>query len=319
MTVSLVTGAAGFIGYHLAKHLSEDPTATVICVDNFIRGERDNLYEDLTGRPNVIEYSIDLTKPDQLVKLPDNIELIYHLAALNGTQNFYERPYEVMKCSTLPIFYLLDRYRDSPSLKRFIYASTSEVYASTVRKFKWVIPTTENVPLSIEDPCNPRWSYGASKLHGEVLINSAHQSFNIPYSIIRYHNIYGPRMGDKHVIPDFAIRIKKGIFELYGHSDTRSFLYIDDAVKATVLCAHLEDTKNEIINIGGSLEISILDLAKKMMEISGLSGDMKLYPSPNGSVSRRVPSVEKLEKLVGFKESVSLEEGLKRTLDYYLK
>lgn len=319
MAVYLVTGAAGFIGYHLAKYLSEDPTATVVCVDNFMRGERDELYEQLVQQTNVIEYSLDLTNPEELLRLPDNIDIIFHLAALNGTQNFYQRPYEVMRSSTLPTFYLFERYGKSSSVKRVIYASTSEAYASTVEIFNWPVPTAEDVPLSIEDPFNPRWSYAASKLHGEVLSINAYRAFNMPFTVIRYHNVYGPRMGDKHVIPDFAMRLKKRVFELYGYKDTRSFLYIDDAVKATVLCAKLESTRNEIINVGGVEETPILNLAIKMMELSGLKGELKLYPSSKGSVSRRVPSIDKLKRLTGFKESISMEEGLKKTLEYYLK
>src|SRR5262249_23619982 len=159
-------------------------------------------------------------------------------------------PLEVLRRCTLPTFYLLEHYKQSVQLKRFIYAGTSESYASTVTKFNWPVPTAENVPLSIDDPANPRWSYGASKMHGEVLTIQVCREFGIEYNIIRYHNAYGPRMGDKHVIPDFLNRIKQGKFELLGFEDTRSFIYAEDAAMATVKIALATPCKNEIINVG---------------------------------------------------------------------
>lgn len=319
MTTYLITGTAGFIGYHLAEHLSSDPLNHIICVDNYIRGESDELYRKLTDKPNVSAYSIDLTDPDQVKTLPNQVDVLFHLAALNGTQNFYERPYEVLRHCTLPTFNLIDYYGiQSSGLKRFVYASTSEAYAGTVDRFHWPVPTSEDVPLCITDVANPRWSYGASKLHGEVLIHQAARSKGFPFTIIRYHNVYGPRMGDKHVIPDFINRLKQNVFELYGFEDTRSFLYIDDAVKATILCAHGAATAGEVINVGGTREIKIQELAELMMTISGITGEIQLYPSPQGSVSRRAPLVNKLNHLTGFRESIALEKGIERTLDYYL-
>ncbi|MNM25514.1 dTDP-glucose 4,6-dehydratase [compost metagenome] len=319
MTVYLVTGAAGFIGYHLAEHLSRDSRNIVICADNHVRGEQDSLYRELTARANVTTYDVDLTRPEEVRKLPEQVDYLFHLAALNGTQNFYQRPYEVLRHCTLPAFHLIDYYgRPDSGLKRFVYASTSETYAGTVDSFNWPVPTAEDVPLVIPDPANPRWSYAASKLHGEVLVHQAGSSKGFPFTIIRYHNVYGPRMGDKHVMPDFARRLKEGRFELYGYTDTRSFMYIDDAVKATVLCAHESETAGETVNVGGTRELSMLELAEMMMNISGIKGQLELHPSPRGSVSRRAPVIDKLLRLTSYREEVPLEEGIKRTLDYYL-
>lgn len=314
----LVTGAAGFIGHYLAKTLADRGGVELILADNFIRGENDDLYRKLCQRPNVKAFHLDLANPQQIAQLPDEVDVIYHLAALNGTQNFYERPYEVMRCSTLPTFYLIEKYGRTQSLKKFLYAGTSEAYASTVTRFGWEIPTAEDVPLCIDDVFNPRWSYAASKMHGEVLTASALKSYNKPFSIIRYHNAYGPRMGDKHVVPDFIERMKKGIFELYGYEDTRTFMYIQDSVDATIKIGEMDATNNQVINVGGRREITILELAKIIMEISGKKGEIQLHPSPKGSVKRRVPSIKKLENLTSFKENWSLERGLKETIAYYL-
>jgi UDP-glucose 4-epimerase len=315
----LITGAAGFIGFALAHTLSGKPDCELFIVDNFIRGERDEDYNRLCALENVTAYDLDLTVPGSLGALPEDIDVIFHMAALNGTQNFYERPYDVVRCSTLPTFYLVERYAHSAHLKRFVYAGSSEVYAGTVSTFQWPVPTDENVPMCIPDSRNIRWSYGASKLHGELLLHSAFAQHGLPHTIIRYHNVYGPRMGDKHVIPDFLRRMKAGTLALYGYNDTRSFIYIDDAVRATLLLAESPAAANQTVNVGSPKEIRILDLAHQIMALSGTEGDIQLHPSPSGSVPRRAPDTTKLTALVGFRENWTLQAGLEKTIDYYMR
>jgi nucleoside-diphosphate-sugar epimerase len=212
----------------------------------------------------------------------------------------------------------LDRYGPTREFKRFIYAGSSEAYAGTVSKFDWPVPTAEDVPLCITDPSNLRWSYGGSKLHGEVLVTGACSQFNKEYTIIRYHNVYGPRMGDKHIVPDFLERAKKGVYSLYGHSDTRSFIYIDDAVRATLMLAGSDSAANETVNVGSDEEIKIADLGRLMMELAGAKGEIELHESPKGSVPRRSPDIDKLKRLVDFQQEVSLEDGLRKTMEFYL-
>jgi UDP-glucose 4-epimerase len=315
----LVTGAAGFIGYHLAKSLADNVANEVHIVDNMVRGEDDDAYKALSARSNVVRHDLDLTNQEAVMtKLPDGIEVLYHMAALNGTQNFYERPFETMRCCTLPTIFLLERYR-ATKLKRFIYAGTSEAYASTITKFGWEVPTGEDVPLSIADPSNERWSYGGSKMHGEIAVQcAAKQGDGLNFSIVRFHNVYGPRMGDKHVLPDFLMRARNGVFSLYGYEDTRAFLYIDDAVRATIEVGNNPDCVGETINIGGANEIVIKDIAEMTMRLCGLDGQIELHPSPSGSVKRRAPKLDKLTALTGFRESWSLEDGLVSTGQFYL-
>jgi UDP-glucose 4-epimerase len=315
----LVTGAAGFIGFALADSLSRQPGNTVCVVDNFVRGERDDAYEELCSRDNVSAFELDLTDRDALEVLPESFEVIYHMAALNGTQNFYERPYDVVRCSTLPTFHLLDRYGVGRGLRRFVYAGSSEAYAGTVSTFDWPVPTAENVPLCISDPTNVRWSYGASKLHGEVMVIAAGQQYGLDYTVIRYHNVYGPRMGDKHVVPDFLARMKSGVYSLYGHRDTRSFIYIDDAVRATIMLAECPEAAQETVNVGSEREITILELGRELLALAGIDAEIELHDSPAGSVARRAPDVSKLKSLVGFSEQSTLAAGLRATMDYYLR
>ena len=318
MTNVLITGAAGFIGFALADSLSKRGDTNVYVVDNFVRGESDAAYAELCARDSVVAFNLDLTDSNAVRELPESIDLILHMAALNGTQNFYERPYDVVRCSTLPTFHLLDRYGPASGLKRFVYAGSSEAYAGTVSRFDWPVPTAEDVPLCITDPSNLRWSYGGSKLHGEILVTAACHQYEKDYTIIRYHNAYGPRMGDKHVVPDFLERMKNGIYSLYGHSDTRSFIYIDDVVRATVMLAECADAANETVNVGSETETKIVDIGKMLLELAGIDAEIELHDSPKGSVPRRAPDISKLKELVGYSEEISLADGLRRTMDYYL-
>lgn len=318
MTRILISGAAGFIGYHLARRLAARADHEVICIDNFARGARDKAFLALIAQDNVRFVETDLCDESAVKALPVDIDYVYHLAALNGTQNFYERPLDVIRCCTLPTLFLAEHYSTAKQLKRFVYAATSEAYASTVTRFGWPVPTAEDVPLSIDDVTNPRWSYAASKMHGEIVTAQAGTARGMPYSIIRYHNAYGPRMGDRHVIPDFFERVRDDKYELFGHADTRSFLYIDDAVTATLAVGETQACKNEIVNVGGTEEITMLELGNKMLSVRGITADIIKHPSPSGSVKRRAPDVAKLQRLTGFQAQVSLEDGLAATARYYL-
>lgn len=317
--ICMVTGSAGFLGYYLAKALADEPLNEVVCVDSGIRGAYDEPYRALAARSNVVRIDADLSDARVVDALPAKVDVIFHLAALNGTQNFYERPLDVIRCSTLPTLNLIEKYGPLGRLRRFVYAGTSESYASIVTQFGWQVPTAEDVPLGIADVFNPRWSYAASKTHGEVATVAGCRQYGLPFSIIRYHNAYGPRMGDKHVIPDFFARAREGVYSLYGHEDTRSFIYADDAIRATLAVSRAPDAAGEVVNVGSTREITILDLGRLMMAAAGAAGEIELHPSPQGSVKRRCPDVTKLRRLTGFQEKWSLEDGLRATAADYLR
>ena len=279
MSKIVVTGAAGAIGFHLARRLIDDGHEVVL-VDNFSRSERDTLYKALLESPRAQEVSMDLCDADAVTKLPLDVDYVYHLAALNGTQNFYDRPFDVLLNSTTPTINLLRHYGSARGLRRFVYAGSSEAYASTVTLFNWEVPTGESVPLCIAEPLNVRWSYGASKMHGEIACVAAGRQFGTPFTVIRFHNVYGPRMGDKHVIPDFLERARRGVYELHGYEDTRSFIYVSDAVRATIALAEAEGSLGEIVNVGGTDEVTMLELGQQMMRILGVNQEIVCHPSP---------------------------------------
>jgi len=313
----LVTGAAGFIGYHMALKLSENPMNTVYAVDNFQRRQPDQFYIQMCARDNVLRLDLDISVSAE--DLPE-VDYVIHLASLNGTENFYTRPFDVVSAAIMPTIALLRRY-EGKNLKGFILSSTSETYAGAIDEFGWEVPTSENVPQVIPDITELRWSYAAGKIAAEAACVAANSQFGTPTQIVRYHNIYGPRMGDKHFIPEYIVRAGCGKFELHGSTNTRAFMYVEDAVDATllVLMADLQSAPGtSVTHVGNNEEISILEVAKEMNALLGLSEiEILEHPAPKGSVSRRSPNVSKLTATYGFEPKFSRNEGLLRTIAYY--
>ena len=319
---ALITGGAGFIGFHLAKQLSSDGFGVHIA-DNFQRGKKDNDFNSLLNQKKVKLIQLDVTKENQFSKLDNDYNQVYHFAAINGTGNFYRIPDQVLKVGTVGTINVLEWFSKKNKNGKILFSSSSETYGGLLKilgnKFK--IPTPENTPLIVEDPKNVRWSYGASKILGEVAFFSYAKTNNFRFTIVRYHNIYGPRMGYEHVIPQFIERIvkKENPFRIFGSEQTRAFCYADDAVRATQLAMENEKTNNDIVHIGrDDAEIKIIDLAENLFDIANYHPRIKAEKEAEGTVQRRCPDTTKLKNL-GFKPKVDLKEGLKRTYDWYKK
>ena len=232
----LITGGSGFIGLHLANHLLENTEAEIVLVDNMRKGKIDEDFERLLKNPRVKLLILDLTDLASYEKLGSGYDHVYHLAAVNGTKYFYEIPHEVLRINTLTLIYMLDWFAKFNHEGKFCFTSSNEAYAGGLNAFGVLpIPTPEKVPLVIEDPYNPRWSYASTKLIGELFVIHYAKMFNFRALVVRPHNFYGPRAGYKgHVIPDFSERIAAHVdpFPIYGADDTRTFCYISDAVRA---------------------------------------------------------------------------------------
>ena len=185
------------------------------------------------------------------------------------------------------------------------------------------MPAAENVPLVINDTYNPRWTYGATKLVGELFVIFYAKAYNFPAVIVRPHNFYGPRAGYDHVIPEFIKRITDKVdpFPIYGADDTRTFCYIDDAVKAMQLLMDSPSTDNqpiETVHIGATDEITILDLTKKLFAIAGWQPKkLDIKESPAGSVKRRLADIAKIKQLINWTPQTALEDGLTKTIEWY--
>lgn len=286
----LVTGSSGFIGQHLVPVL-ESQGHTVIRADR--------------------THGCDLTQKQNVDALPD-VDIVVHLAAHNGTKHFYNRPFDVVRDGVLPTQYLLDRYAGHVS--RFVFTSTCESYAGAVDLFDYPVPTDEKAPLVVSDVTNPRWSYGGSKILNEIQCVAAHAQLGQEYSIIRYHNVYGPGQVD-HFIPEFYQRATAGDLTLYGWENTRSFMYITDAIEATCRVIFEKNFANQIVNIGVDDEISIKQLAQEILCEAGIAGELVCMPAPEGSVKRRCGDVSKLHSLTDFEPKVNRLQGIRLTLE----
>ena len=319
----LITGAAGFIGYHLSCKLADQHSLTL--VDNFSRNQMDDYFKALISSNGIKFFDADLTDKEFYNDLDSYYDWIFHLAAINGTKYFYEKPYAVLKTNILSLMNILEWINDK-NCGKFLFSSSSEAYAGTISEYNFshdYIPTDEKIPLCINDVHNERFSYGGSKLIGELLvINYFKKLVSSQYSIIRYHNIYGPRMGNEHVIPEFCNRIfkKENPFNIFGSKETRAFCYIDDAIDGTLKVMSSKKCDGEILHVGNdSEEIKIYELAKKLLFLNQSSADIKINPSPAGSVIRRCPNISKLKSLTNFDPKVNISKGLKIVSDWYIK
>ncbi len=298
----LVTGGTGFIGASICKmllRLGHDVTI----LDNNSRGKISRILK--------IEKKIKFIKADirdkkKVLNSMKNIDAVVHLAYINGTKFFYEKPDLILDVAVKGLVNIFDgciKYK----IKELYLASSSEVYQTPIK-----IPTDENEPLKIPNIYNPRYSYGGGKILTELMgINYGRKFFN-KLIIFRPHNVYGPDMGNEHVIPEFVNRFnklkgKKFIIQGNG-SETRSFIYIDDFVRAFKYI--IKKGKHlQIYNIGTNEKVTIKTLAKKLSKIFNKKIIIKKTKLAKGSTKKRLPNISKI-KLLGFRQKIKLEQGL---------
>jgi UDP-glucose 4-epimerase len=317
MTKILITGGAGFIGYHLGKRLL-DAGCYLDLTDNLGRGVLDPGLEALIQHPRVKFIKADIRNPDILQKLGRDYHYIYHLAAIIGVTHVLKRPFQVLADNTTMLLNMLALAREQKALKRLIFTSTSEVYAGTLRYFTLPIPTPESTPLAITELKEPRTSYMLSKIYGEAL---CHQS-GIPFTIIRPHNFYGPRMGLAHVIPELLKRTYEtptgGTLPVYSVSHRRTFCFIDDAVEIMRLLAENPDAEGDTFNVGNQApEVTIGELAELIVKVVGNPVTLLPQPDTPGSPVRRCPDLSKTLALTGYSSRFDLAQGVGLTYQWY--
>lgn len=313
---ALVLGGAGFIGTHLAARLVADGHRVTL-VDDFSRGRDDQRLGELRAHPAVDVISADLTSVDAWSRIPRGWDQIYLLAAVVGVRNVEADPARVVRVNTLTALHLLDWVAPG---ERVFFSSTSEVYAGGVSAGVVSVPTAEEVPVMVADVTAPRFAYAVSKLLGEVAFLHVARARGVPAVIGRFHNVYGPRMGTDHVIPEMALRALAGEdpFRVWGFDQYRAFCHVDDAVEAMLRLMDCPEAVGEIVHIGNDAEqTSIADLARLVLRTVGTTAVLQPLPAPPGSVDRRCPDIGKLRRLTGFVPAVSLAEGVRRTVDWY--
>ena len=303
----LITGGSGFIGRGISNRLAKDGHKVIIYDNNF-RGNSSKI----KNNKNIKFIFGDIRNKSKFFKSIKNVDAIIHLAYINGTRFFYSKPNLVLDVGVKGLLNVLDgcvKFR----IKELYLASSSEVYQTPLK-----IPTKEDEMLKVPDVYNPRYSYGVGKILTEIMGINLGKKFFKKLIIFRPHNVYGPNMGQEHVIPEFIERFKKlkgKIFKIQGSGrEIRSFIFIDDFVDAFDLI--LKKGKNlNIYNIGTSEKISIKKLAFKISKILNKKILLKKIPLQKGGTKIRLPDIKKIKQL-GFNQKISLEDGIKIILKY---
>jgi UDP-glucose 4-epimerase len=315
----LITGGAGFIAYHLARRL-EIEGHQIYLVDNFSRGVLDSELVSISKLKNIKILNIDCRDKKQFNDIDFSPEIIFHLAAIVGVKNVSEKPYNVLVDNLSMLENIVSFAKNLNKFERLLFSSTSEVYAGTLENFNLIIPTKENSPLTVTELSRPRTSYMLSKIYGEAI---CHHS-GLPFTIFRPHNVYGPRMGMSHVIPQQlykAFQAKNGeSIEVPSGNQTRSFCYIDDAIEILFRMMNNNICKGKTLNLGAEKdEIKISDVVKMCWNINNKKVLPIYLPSTEGSPERRVPNMTETLKILGNINYTSLEDGIAYTHDWYLK
>ena len=316
---ALITGGAGFVGYHLAAELTRLGDCEVVLVDNFRRGRRDDDFEALLQRPGVSLVEGDLAESDVLKRLGDPFDEVYHLAAVIGVRNVLERPQEVVRINAMATLRLLDWFVAGGG-RKFLFASTSEAYAWTQLFHPLPVPTPESVPLALTDLTNPRSTYAGSKIFGELAVTHYCGALRKACSIVRFHNIYGPRMGYEHVIPELHERARKGQNPLvvYSADHCRAFCYIHDAVGLLIQAMRNPAADGLTVNVGNDQEeISMRGLAERILRHMNLPQDIATQTANNDPIKRRCPDMTRARQVLGYAPAFNLNQGLELTLAWY--
>lgn len=313
----LITGGAGFIGAHLARRLlAED--ARIDLVDDFSRGERDPDFAALAGNSALRCVERDLIVPDSLNDLPADYDLVFHLAAIVGVANVTRQPLEVLR-QNLEMLLAVQRLASRQKrLQRFIFASTSEVHAGTQAQLDLPVPTPEDALVALPDLAQSRATYLLSKLYGEALCHHA----GLPFTVIRPYNIYGPRMGMAHVIPELLQRAERtpegGTLTVCSMSHRRAFCYVRDAVELIARLALAEEALCGVFNVGNQTEeMAVGQLAELVVATVGRRLTLEPGPDTPGSPARRCPDMSRTTRVTGYKAGVSLPVGLRETYGWY--
>ena len=309
----LVTGAAGLIGFEVARRLASRGDE-VLAVDVGKKGGMEDLRALSAQHPQRVRVlATDLARdPRALDEARGRFDGIFHLAAIVGVKYVCDHPYETLDVNLRSTLAVLDRAMHE-GCGAVVFGSSSENYASGADAGSVPIPTPEDVTHSIADIALPRWSYAASKIAGESAVFAAARETGFAPAVVRFHNVYGPRMGPTHVVPEFLHRCRRKTdpFPVYGEEQTRSFLHVGDAADALLLVLDRALAGDSgITNVGSSEETRIGDLARLVFEITGHRPRVDAQPAPPGSVARRVPDVRRLAAM-GFRPRIGLADGVR--------
>ncbi len=282
MSKALITGGLGFIGYHLSSRLLAEGFE-VHAYDNCRRGTIDLQIEGLRANSRYRLIIGDLIDESSLKRLADDYTYIFHMAAIVGVRRVAERPYQVLTDNVASLVNVIDLARRQTDLRRLVFPSTSEVYAGTLQYF--------GMPF-------------------------------VPFTIVRPHNVYGPRMGMAHVVPELLKRAYQastgGKLLVFSANHKRTFCYVDDAVELIIRLAKAPAGLSGTFNIGSSTEeISIARLAELIVATVGKHLEIEPAPVTQGSAERRQPHLGRAITVTGYIPTISLHQGVLQTYEWY--
>ena len=306
----LVTGGAGFIGSHLTEKLIQRKDEVII-LDNMSTGMPTNLTN--------IQNNVDLVNGDVLdKKLVDNLvnqcDYVIHLAAALGVFNIVNKPLESLRTNLMGTENLLESANKNS--KPILIASTSEIYGKNDK-----VPLNEEDDRIIGHPLKSRWSYSEAKAVDESLAYFYYLENKLPIRILRFFNTVGPRQVGQYgmVVPRFVTAaLRNEPIQVYGSGDQiRCFCHVDDAVRALLLVMDSDKAIGQVFNVGNNQQISIMDLAKKVIDITGSSSKVEkiayedAYPDGFEDMQRRVPDISKIKQALGWTPEINLDQIIK--------
>jgi UDP-glucose 4-epimerase len=302
-TKILVTGGAGFIGSSLAEYLLNKTEFQVVVVDNYLTGRQQNL--PASDKFRFIKADANDFNDIASIFQTFGFDYVFHYAAVVGVKRTLENPVMVLD-DLLGIRNVLKLCKNT-GVKRVFYASSSEVYGEPVH-----LPQHEH-----NTPLNSRLPYAVVKNAGEAFCRSYFQEYDLPYTIFRFFNTYGPRQSPDFVVSRFInAAIEDKPITIYGDGQqTRTFCYIDDNLEATVNCLVNKMYIDDVVNIGNDQEMSVIELARVIKKITNSKSEIIHLPAlPEGDMTRRQPDINKMQCLLN-RPFTSLEDGLKKIID----
>ncbi len=303
---TLITGGAGFLGSHLCDRLLAEGHR-VICMDNLLTGNLDNIAH-LRSRTDFEFINHNITRH---IDLSEPVDYIFHFASPASPIDYLELPIQTLKVGSLGTHNVLGLAKAKGA--RILLASTSEVYGDPL-----VHPQVESYWGNV-NPIGPRGVYDEAKRFAEAMVMAYHRFHGVETRIVRIFNTYGPRMRPKdgRIVPAFCCQALKGEpMTVFGDgSQTRSFCFVSDLVDG-IFRLMMSDQTNPI-NVGNPRELSVMDFALKIKEITGSASEIIYKPLPEDDPKVRQPNIDKAKSLLGWEPRMQLEDGLRLTIDYF--
>jgi NAD dependent epimerase/dehydratase len=303
----LVTGAEGFIGSTLVDRLVHEGADVRAFVHYKPYAERGWL----AGREDDVDIQAgDVRDPGRVLTVVESCEVVFHLAALIGIPYSYVAPESYVQTNVMGTQNVAAACRRT-GVARLVHTSTSETYG-----------TARRVPIAEDHPLQPQSPYSASKIGADMMALSFHHAFNVPVTVVRPFNTYGPRQSARAVIPTILGQLHSGTTEIHlgATSPTRDFNYVDDTVSGFLAVAACDRALGEVVNVGSGREIAIGDLVQLLIEITGhearvVTDDARVRPG-GSEVERLLCDNRRAREWAGWQPMVTLEEGLRRTSDW---